>query len=71
MLMDPAVVHDNNGLRSREWLHLVQKSGNKCIEKFRIEGAFNDVAVYDTVVERQCREDRKPEKRSYCIAGAM
>ena len=51
--MNATVVHNNDGIWSWVWLHLVQGALNEVIEALRVERAFKDITVNNTISERQ------------------
>lgn len=67
MLVNPAIVHDNNGLGCWKRLHLVQKSADKTVEHGSVEGSFNNLAMNDSVVEGKGWKNRvSNDKRKFC-----
>ena len=45
ILVDSAVIHDDDRILFREGMHSVQKVINKPVEKVSIVGALDDVAI--------------------------
>jgi hypothetical protein len=58
-LVDATVVHHNNGVWGREWLHTIEKSVNKHIECVGIKCPFDNITVEDPFCQRQCGKNRK------------
>jgi hypothetical protein len=51
-----AIIHNNNGIGGRIWLHIVKKSFDKMTESVNTVGAFDDVTVKDAA-QREGRKD--------------
>lgn len=63
MLVNATVVHDNNRIGGREWLHFVQGTLNELIEGICVKRTLDDVTVNHTVTERQSRKDGESNQR--------
>ncbi len=55
--MNRTVIHDDDGLRSREGPHLQEKILDECREQLHIERTLDNCAFNDAV-EGDCRKDR-------------
>jgi len=65
--MDPTVIHNNHGVFSRIWLHMLEKSLNKLCECISTKGAFDNLAMNDAVTEWDSRKNRKAFRNKQCI----
>ena len=67
MLVNVTVVHDNNQIGGREWLHFVQGTLNELIEGICVKQTLDDVTVNHTVTERQSWKDGESNQRSALV----
>jgi len=49
VFVNAAIIHNNNGVGSRIWFHIVKKSLNEMSEAPNTVGAFNNVTMNDTI----------------------
>ena len=63
VLVNPTIIHYNNWIGGRKRLHLGQEATDECVEEFSIEGAFNDVTMYNAIIQGERRKYRKPSMR--------
>jgi hypothetical protein len=56
MFVDATIIHNNNRVGGRIWLHIVKKSLNETREAFNAVGAFDNFAVNNTI-QREGRKD--------------
>jgi len=57
--MDATVIHNDNRVWCRVWLHPIKKSINEHVEHSTIKCPLNNIAVEDPFCQRQCRKNRK------------
>ena len=55
MLVDTTVIHHDHGVGGWKGLHMIKGTLNEYIEAGCVKSTFDDVAMEDTFVERQCR----------------
>lgn len=48
-LVNPAIVHHDNGIWGRIWLHLVKEPFNEIFEAGGGEGGVNDMAIQNAI----------------------
>ena len=63
MLVDPAIIHNNDRVGSWERLHGVQESVDEVVNGRSAVGAFNDIAMYNSG-QRERWEDRKTSSKT-------
>ena len=55
--MDVTIIHHNDRVWGRVWLHLVKEAINELVESVGIESAFNNITVEDSLSQGEGRED--------------
>ena len=66
MLVDAAIVHHNDQIWGREWLHLIKGMFHELIKCFSIKSAFNNVTMEDTFFKGQCRKYQVSSMEGLC-----
>ena len=57
--MDATVIHNDNRIWYRVWLHLIKKSINEHVEHIAIKCPLNNITVENAFCQRQCRKNRE------------
>jgi len=58
-LVNATVIHHDNRVWCRVWLHSIKKLVNKHIEHVGIKCPFDNITVEDPFCQRQCGKNRK------------
>jgi len=57
--VDATVVHDDDRVGSRKWLHPIEETAYEALKGFCTEGPFNNFTVYNPVVIGDSRKHRE------------
>ena len=64
MFVNSAVIHDDYRVRCGIGIHVIQEASNKRIKTLCTKGAFNDITMDNSIVKRNCRQNRESKIKS-------